>query len=56
MGRLVETNEVASTVGFLLSKDSSGITGITIPVDAGWLCGSSWDSWGGIPEPKNIKT
>lgn len=37
LNRWAETSEVASTVRFLLSKDSSFITGADIPVDGGWL-------------------
>jgi NAD(P)-dependent dehydrogenase (short-subunit alcohol dehydrogenase family) len=42
MGRLVETGEVASVVSFLLSDDASAVTGVSIPVDAGWLATSHW--------------
>jgi len=42
MGRLVETGEIASVVSFLLSDDASAVTGVSIPVDAGWLATSHW--------------
>ncbi len=37
IGRVVETDEVAAAVTFLLSDAASGITGIDIPVDGGTL-------------------
>ena len=42
MGRLVETTEIASAISFLIGDDSSGITGISLPVDCGWLATSHW--------------
>jgi NAD(P)-dependent dehydrogenase (short-subunit alcohol dehydrogenase family) len=42
MRRLVEVEEVASVVSFLVSDDSSAVTGASIPVDAGWLTTSHW--------------
>lgn len=35
LGRIVETDEVASAILFLASPLASGITGVTLPVDAG---------------------
>lgn len=49
MGRLVKPAEVADAVGFLLSPAASAITGINLPVDAGWLAGSTWMTYGGVP-------
>ncbi|MBL4646742.1 MAG: NAD-dependent dehydratase [Hyphomicrobiales bacterium] len=37
MGRLVETEEVAEAIGFLASNAASMITGVTLPVDGGWV-------------------
>jgi len=42
MGRLIEIEEVASVVSFLLSDESSAVTGVSIAVDAGWLTTSHW--------------
>ncbi len=50
MGRLVEPHEVAVGVAFLLSPEATAITGINLPVDAGWLAGSTWQTYGGVPE------
>lgn len=35
-GKLVDSSEIASTVAFLLSSESSGISGQSIIVDRGW--------------------
>jgi NAD(P)-dependent dehydrogenase (short-subunit alcohol dehydrogenase family) len=49
MGRLVQPSEVAEAIVWLLSPMSSAITGINLPVDAGFLAGSTWDSYWGLP-------
>jgi NAD(P)-dependent dehydrogenase (short-subunit alcohol dehydrogenase family) len=50
MNRLVEPMEVAQAVAWLLSPASSGVTGINLPVDAGFIAGSTWDAYGGLRE------
>ena len=40
MGRWGNSSEVVSLIEFLISDESSYITGTTINVDGGWL--SSW--------------
>ncbi|WP_454620181.1 SDR family NAD(P)-dependent oxidoreductase [Bradyrhizobium cenepequi] len=52
MNRLVEPFEVAQAIAWLLSPESSGVTGINLPVDAGFIAGSTWAAYGGLPEPK----
>jgi NAD(P)-dependent dehydrogenase (short-subunit alcohol dehydrogenase family) len=47
--RLVEPREVAQAVAFLASERASAITGINLPVDCGWLAGSTWSAYGGLP-------
>jgi NAD(P)-dependent dehydrogenase (short-subunit alcohol dehydrogenase family) len=47
MGRLVQASEVAKAVAFLLSDEASAITGVALPVDAGWLVGTSRQTYGG---------
>ncbi|MGR9579859.1 SDR family NAD(P)-dependent oxidoreductase [Pandoraea sputorum] len=42
LGRLVGTDEIAAAVSFLMSDESSAITGVSLPVDAGWLVSSHW--------------
>ena len=50
MNRLVEPVEVAQAIAWLLSPASSGVTGINLPVDAGFIAGSTWAAYGGWPE------
>lgn len=51
LGRLVHPEEVAEAIAFLSGPAAAAITGITLPVDAGWLAGAAWDSYGGLPGP-----
>ncbi len=48
MGRLVEPPEVAEAIAWLLSSRSSGVTGVNLPVDAGFLAGVTWAAYGGF--------
>ncbi len=50
MNRLVEPIEVAQAIAWLLSPDSSAVTGVNLPVDAGFIAGSTWAAYGGMPE------
>jgi NAD(P)-dependent dehydrogenase (short-subunit alcohol dehydrogenase family) len=50
MNRLVEPTEVAHAIAWLLSPTSSGVTGVNLPVDAGFIAGSTWDAYGGFRE------
>jgi NAD(P)-dependent dehydrogenase (short-subunit alcohol dehydrogenase family) len=50
MNRLVEPVEVAQAIAWLLSPASSGVTGVNLPVDAGFIAGSTWDAYGGLRE------
>ena len=52
MGRMVEPVEIARAVAFLLSDDASAVTGINLPVDAGWLAGSHMATYGGMRPPR----
>lgn len=52
LGRLVEPDEIAEGVVFLLSPHARAITGIALPVDGGWLVAPSWHTYGGIRGPK----
>jgi NAD(P)-dependent dehydrogenase (short-subunit alcohol dehydrogenase family) len=47
-GRLVEPDEIAEAIAFLLSDAASAITGVNLPVDAGWLVGSHAQTYGGV--------
>jgi NAD(P)-dependent dehydrogenase (short-subunit alcohol dehydrogenase family) len=46
--RLVQPEEIATAVLFLASEMAAAITGVNLPVDAGWLVGTNWDSYGGL--------
>jgi NAD(P)-dependent dehydrogenase (short-subunit alcohol dehydrogenase family) len=48
LGRLIEPEDCAYAVAFLLSDEASAITGVNLPVDAGWLVRPSWQSYPGI--------
>lgn len=48
LGRLVKAEEIAAAVGFLASDLAGAITGINLPVDAGYLVATSWASYGGL--------
>lgn len=49
LGRMVETVDVANGIAFLLSDQASAITGISLPIDCGWLASVGWESYGGLP-------
>lgn len=51
MNRLVEPIEVAHAIAWLLSPMSSAVTGINLPVDAGYIVGTTWAAYGGLPKP-----
>ena len=48
LGRMVEPEEIAKAVAFLVSDEASAITGIALPVDAGYFCAGSWHPYGGV--------
>lgn len=48
LGRMVDAREVGLGVAFLLSDDAAAITGINLPIDAGWLAGSNLATYGGV--------
>lgn len=51
LGRMLEPEEVAKAITFLLSDDASAITGVNLPVDAGWAASSSWTAYKPVPRP-----
>ena len=52
LGRLVEAEEIGRSVAFLLSDDASAITGINLPVDAGWLASAHLTTYGGVRQAR----
>jgi NAD(P)-dependent dehydrogenase (short-subunit alcohol dehydrogenase family) len=49
MGRLLSTAEIGNAVAFLCSDQASGITGIDLIVDAGWIASGAWHAYYGVP-------
>ncbi len=47
LGRCVEPSEIAEGIVFLASDMASAITGIDLPIDAGWKAASGWEMYGG---------
>jgi NAD(P)-dependent dehydrogenase (short-subunit alcohol dehydrogenase family) len=47
--RLVTTDEIAHAAAFMVSDLASAITGVTLPVDAGFMATSGWAPFGGVP-------
>jgi NAD(P)-dependent dehydrogenase (short-subunit alcohol dehydrogenase family) len=45
--RCVEPSEVAEAVEFLASDRASGITGVDLVVDCGWVTGALWNAYAG---------
>ena len=54
LGRLVDAEEVGQAVAFLLSDEAGAITGINLPVDAGWLCASHLTTYGGVRPQRSV--
>lgn len=48
LGRLVRAEEVANAVVFLAGPEASAITGVVLPVDAGYLIAGDWGVYGGL--------
>ncbi|HSV82725.1 MAG TPA: SDR family oxidoreductase [Ramlibacter sp.] len=50
LGRLVQPDEIAAPVEFLLSPAAAAITGVILPVDAGVMVTGLWQMYGGVPD------
>lgn len=48
LGRLINPTDIANAAAFLLSDEAAAITGVNLPVDAGWLCANGWKTYPGI--------
>jgi len=48
LGRLVAAQDIAHAVSFLASERAASITGVNLPVDAGYLVAGSWAAYGGL--------
>jgi NAD(P)-dependent dehydrogenase (short-subunit alcohol dehydrogenase family) len=47
---LPEPADIAAAIAFLLSDQAKAITGVLLPVDAGWLSAVSYNTYaGGVP-------
>lgn len=44
----VKPTQIGDAVSFLLSDRALAITGVDLPVDCGWLAGTSWNTYGGL--------
>jgi NAD(P)-dependent dehydrogenase (short-subunit alcohol dehydrogenase family) len=49
LGRMVTPEDIAEAMAFLASDAARSITGVNLPVDAGWLVAPSWGAYGGLP-------
>lgn len=50
LGRFVQPADVAEAILFLCSDQASAITGITLPIDAGWLATTAYKAWAAQPD------
>jgi NAD(P)-dependent dehydrogenase (short-subunit alcohol dehydrogenase family) len=50
---LPEPKDIANGIAFLCSEQASSITGVLLPIDAGWLAAVSYRTYaGGVPWPE----
>lgn len=50
--KFVTPEDVAHAVYFLCSKEAGAITGVTLPIDAGWLAYTAYDAYAAKPPPE----
>lgn len=51
LGQLIAPRHIANAIAFLLSDEAAMVTGVNLPVDAGWLVAGSWSTFGGVRAP-----
>ena len=49
-GKLLQPEQIAEVIHFLLSPQSSAIVGCTLPCDGGYLASRGWGPYGGAPQ------
>jgi len=49
LGRFVMPNEVADAIFFLCSPQAAAITGVTLPIDCGWLVTTAYQAYAAQP-------
>lgn len=47
--RFVQPSDVGEAIWFLCSDAASAITGVTLPIDAGWLATSAYTAYAAVP-------
>jgi NAD(P)-dependent dehydrogenase (short-subunit alcohol dehydrogenase family) len=52
LGRSIDPADTAAGAMFLASELASNITGVNLPVDAGWLVAPTWRTYDGIPDKR----
>jgi NAD(P)-dependent dehydrogenase (short-subunit alcohol dehydrogenase family) len=50
LGQLLQPEQIAEVIHFLLSPQSSAIVGCTLPCDGGYLASRGWGPYGGVPQ------
>lgn len=53
IGRLLQPAEVADVVHYLLSPSAGAVTGVVVPCDGGYLAGTGWLPYGGVPQEQD---
>lgn len=48
LGRIVTPEDIAEGIRFLVSDAARAITGITLPIDCGWLSGITYNTYSGL--------
>ena len=50
LGRFVQPADVGEAIFFLCSDAAGAITGVTLPIDCGWLVTSAYTAYSAVPE------